>query len=172
MTQHRYNVRNKSLSEANTKLVLASLKSQARTITELCIITGLTRQTITRKLDQLNDIVLFTETHPRRYYLKGVEYKTVIDEVVDKETGRKSQTKQDAVKAAILSDSPVVFFPQATHHDLSMFHDKVIGGDAIGHLAEAYREVSSKKELDNLEAALKTMYDLVQFRKTLKGEFE
>ena len=163
-----YNVRNKALSEANTKLLIASLKTGAKTITDLVIVTGLTRVTVAKKINQNKDLIAETETFPKRFYLKGVDYKTVIDEVVDKETARNPQTKLATTKAAIVNSSDVVFFPDKTHHDHSKFHDMLLSSEDKAPLVVLYQSIKSPEELSRAEYSIKTMYDLIQFRKTLK----
>jgi hypothetical protein len=165
---NRFNPRNKALGEANTLLILASLKTGPKTMNDLMAVSGLTRQTLTNKIKANKDIRA-TATRPIKYYIGDhVELSTIPDEVIRPD----KPTKVDTVKAAIVhAPNEVVFFPAATHHDHSRFHDHILNSEEDNGFMNMYRSVGTKSDLNNLEHQIKTMYDLVQFRKTLK-EFE
>jgi hypothetical protein len=170
---NRYNPRNAAIGEANTKLVLASLKAGPKTITELMMVTSLTRPTVIKKLNQLIKEVAYTATRPAKYYLREQGYQTVVDEVVEKNA---SPTKLDAVKRAIVNApidpaAPVVFFPKADYNDHSKFHDFILSSSEPSLVQQAYLKINSNADIARFEAAIKTMHDLIQFRKKLK-EFE
>lgn len=163
----RFNPRNKALGEANTLLILASLKNGPRTMTELITLTGLTRQTIVKKISQNSELVRVVEdSFPKKYYVGEA-----VDTITTENTTPDKPKRSDAVKAAIVSDQGVVFFPKATHHDHSRFHDHILNSEEDNPFMNMYRGVDTKTKLTQLEHEVKTMYDLIQFRKTLK-EFE
>jgi hypothetical protein len=166
---NRFNPRNKAVGEANTLLILASLKSGPKTMNELIVLSGLTRQTITNKI-KANKNIRVSATRPIKYYLGDhLELSTIPDEVIKPTT---KSTKVSTVSAAIVhAPEVIVFFPKATHHDHSRFHDHIINSDENNGFMVMYRSVGSTNDLLHLEHQIKTMYDLVQFRKTLK-EFE
>jgi hypothetical protein len=166
---NRFNPRNKALGEANTLLILASLKSGPKTMNELMAVTGLTRQTVHNKVKANKDIQV-SATRPITYYIGNhVELSTIPDEVIKPQA--KPSKIAPTVAAIVNAPDTIVFFPTATHHDHSKFHDHILNSDDDNKFMVMYRSVRSKNDLLHLEHQIKTMYDLVQFRKTLK-EFE
>lgn len=169
---NRFNPRNAALGEANTKLVLASLKVGPRSVADLMIVTGLTRPTILKKLEQNKDsISIDHNAYPKKYYLKGIEYKTVIDEVVAE--NKEHTSSLEATKQAILHGTQAalgtpVFFPDKTHNDFSILHDQINNSDDTIPLHVMYRSIEDTKGLARVEQGIKMFYDLLQFRKTLK----
>jgi hypothetical protein len=154
------------MSEANTKTILALLKSGPKTITELVATTGLTRQTINKKLSQNSDVILATMTHPKKFYIRGESHKTVIDEAVDK---NKPVDSRDAI---LHGSGGHRFFPETSHNDFSNFHDAVLDGlNPESYVLNYYRSIKSNDDIAKFEHTIKTAYDLIQFRKTLR-EFE
>lgn len=164
----RFNHANKALGEANTMVIINSIKAQPKTINELIFLTGLTRQTIVKRINQNTDVIQLVEgSYPKKYYI-GDAPVTIPTENIEKAPAR----KLDAVKAAVKADlTQTVFFPNTTHNDHSRFHDHLMNSEDMSPLNVLYRTISSKNELAGAEHSIKTLYDLIQFRKTL-GEFE
>jgi hypothetical protein len=156
--------RAQAVGNANTQMILASLKMSPKTVTELVIETGLTRQTVVKKLKQNVDICLVVpDSYPTKYYVGEYEATATIA------TEAKTTAKQALIKT--IQEKTVVFFPQASHHDHSKFHDHILNSEDTNPFMMMYRSVKNINDLNNLEHQIKTMYDLVQFRKGL-NEFK
>jgi hypothetical protein len=145
-------------------MILATLKMSPKTVTELVLETTLSRQTVVKKLKENPDVVLeVPDSWPKKYYVGEYDStSTIKTEVLD---------DRDRAVKVIQAKSSVVFFPQASHHDHSKFHDHILNSEDTNPFMMMYRSVKNINDLNNLEHQIKTMYDLVQFRKGL-NEFK
>jgi len=155
------------IAAANETAIRALISVKPMTYNELAEQTGLTVQTIRKRINMMGNVSK-TSTTPMKFYMQGAEDKSFAQETIDKHLGNKKTT----------SAAEVVFFPQATDEQRANFHkfcmeisDLPVGEDQpvrerMNHvLAMLYRDVKSEDDLVVFEHGLKTMYDAVQFRK-------
>ncbi|ASZ72619.1 hypothetical protein NELLIE_48 [Arthrobacter phage Nellie] len=166
MAHHRGGGNYAKIAAANETAIRALISVKPMTYNELAIQTGLTVQTIRKRIRDMGGVSQTTTT-PMKFYMQGAEDKSFAEEMVDKHLGVKKTT----------SAAEVVFFPQATDEQRAGFHKfcmeiepipvgDVITRDQINHvLALLYKSVSSEDDLTVLEHGIKSMYDAVQFRK-------
>jgi len=154
------------IAAANETAIRALISVKPMTYNELAESTGLTVQTVRKRIKEMEG-VSNTNTVPMKFYLQGADNKSFAEELVDKHLGVKKTN----------SAADVVFFPQATDEQRAGFHKfcmeiepipvgDVITRDQINHvLALLYKSVGNEDDLTVLEHGIKTMYDAVQFRK-------
>lgn len=153
------------IAAANETAIRALISTKPMTYNELEVATGLTIQTIRKRIKAMDNVVQ-TTTIPMKFYIQGADNKSFAEELVDKHLGTKKTN----------SAADVVFFPQATDEQRANFHKFCMEiEDPAGTLpvaermnttlAALYRDVKNEHDLAVFEHGIKTMHDAIQFRK-------
>lgn len=153
------------IAAANETAIRALISTRPMTYNELVDATGLTLQTIRKRIKAMGNVSQ-TTTVPMKFYVQSAETQSFAEELVDKHLGTKK----------VNSAADVVFFPQATDRQRAEFHKFCMEiGDPEGELpirermnhvlAALYRDIKSEEDLTAFEHGIKTMHDAVQYRK-------